>query len=133
MPEDPSVAVGRLRWPIYIAERRQVPEYADTGIIETYRALQRLRADVQPVGSLTFRDGVQTDRGFTHRIFVRWLSGLQVTEVIFRETIERNGALRTERFRVWRWKELAGRKRFGLAECELEGYVNADGTYDPKA
>lgn len=119
-----------MRWPVYLATRVQATQAEGTGIVETLARFQRMRADVQPVGALTFRDGVQMEVGFTHRIFLRWLASLQSTEVIFRQTNLRDGTPRAERFRVRRWKELAGRKRFALAEVELEGYVNADGTYD---
>ena len=130
MPEDANVAIGRLRWPVLLATRQQVPMLGGTGILEAFDRLQRVHADIQPVGAITLRLGAQEDWGLTHRVFVRWLSGLRVNELIFRITIERDGVQRTERFRVLRWKEIAGRKRFGLAEVSLEGYVNGDGTYD---
>ena len=133
MPEEAALAIGRLRWTVMLATRAQAADPNGTGILETLQHLQRVKADVQPTGALTFRLGVQEDSGFTHRVFVRWVSGLRVNEVIFRTTREADGTQRTERFRVWRWKELAGRNRFALAEVTLEGYVNPDGTYDAAA
>jgi len=134
LAESEAVEIGRLRWPVYLATRQQAAQVAGTGIDETFRDLQRVMADVQPVGALTFwgvadsaggpaggNGGLmQTDAPFTHRIFVRWLDSLDQTQVVFRATQRRDGSTRTERFRVRRIKELGGRKRFVLIEAQLE-------------
>jgi hypothetical protein len=121
VPEDERVRVGRLRWPILIATREQTPEAAGVGIVEAFPAMASVRADVQPVGAMTYWGSMQTDSpGITHRIFIRWRDALDNTTVIFRTSLRNDGTLRWERFRVRRCKELGGRKRFLCIECELE-------------
>lgn len=123
MPEDPAVAVGRLRWPVVLVTREQTPDPNGPGIIETPIDPMIVRADVQPVGALTFwATGAfeQTDTGVTHRIFMRWVDYLDQTGAIIRTTNLPGGGVRTETFRVRRIKELGGRKRFVCVECEME-------------
>ena len=50
------------------------------------------------------------------------IEAIDNTNIVIRQTLLRNQSVRTERFRVRRWKELGGRKRFALLECELETY-----------
>ena len=54
MPEAEGVAIGRLRWPVYIATRAQLAQVDDTGIDELLCDMQLVKADIQPVGALTF-------------------------------------------------------------------------------
>lgn len=121
VPEDERVRIGRLRWPVLIARRSQVPEALGCGITEAFPGMVRVRADVQPVGAMTYWGSMQTDSpGITHRIYIRWCDALDNTAVIFRTTRRNDGSIRWERFRVRRCKELGGRKRFLCVECELE-------------
>lgn len=122
MPEAESVAIGRLRWPVYIATRAQVAQQDDTGIDEILRDQQPVKADIQPVGALTFwgHGGEQIDGPITHRIFIRWLEYLRNDQVVLRRTMMRDGRSRFERFRVRRVREIGGRKRFVILEVELE-------------
>ncbi len=121
--ENPAVALRRLRWPVYIVTRVELPDPDGPGIMERLTEFQKVRADVQPVGALTFwATGAfeQTDVGVTHRIFLRWLDYLAQGQLVIRTTRLPNGQLRGEQFRVRRVKELGGRKRFTCLECELE-------------
>jgi len=121
VPDDERVRIGRLKWPVLIARRDQLPETAGTGILDLFPTMQKVRADVQPVGALTFWGTMQTESpGISHRIFMRWFDAISNTHVIFRTTHLPDGALRWERFRIRRWKELGGRKRFVCIEVELE-------------
>lgn len=121
MPEDERVRLGRLRWPVLIATRDQLPEATGAGIQVALQTMMQVRADVQPVGALTFWGSMQTDTGgITHRIFMRWFDAIDNECAIFRTSKRTDGTLRYERFRVRRWKELGGRKRFVCVECELE-------------
>lgn len=121
VPEDERVRVGRLRWPVLLATRDQEPELSGVGIVESFPSLVSTRADVQPVGAITYWGTMQTDSpSITHRIFMRWRDNLDNTSVVFRTSKRPDGTLRWERFRVRRWKELGGRKRFVCLECELE-------------
>ncbi|MCI1439821.1 MAG: hypothetical protein LKH07_05045 [Acetobacter peroxydans] len=132
MPEDERVRVGRLRWPILIARRDQAPEIQGIGIVESFPGMAQVRADVQPVGAMTYWGSMQTDSpGITHRIYIRWCDALDNTTVIFRTTSRNDGSIRWERFRVRRCKELGGRKRFLCIECELER-TGTDNTIDDR-
>ena len=125
MAEDPSVAVGRLRWPLTIVTRQQAQQAAGTGITETAILPQLVHGDVQAVGALTFWGpaGEQIDGPITHRIILRWLDYIGNGDAVLRTTRRRDGSMRTETFRVRRVKEIAGRKRFVLLEVELEAAV----------
>jgi len=116
------VPIGRLRWRVTIATRAQAPA-PDGGIAETYTRLQTVRADVQPIGALTFWGAQQTDTPVTHRIALRWLDGIDNTQAILRDTIRADQSVRTEVFRIRRVQELNGRKRFLAIEAELERVI----------
>lgn len=122
MAEASEVAINRLRWPVYLANRIQIAQATGTGIDEVPADAILVHADVQAVGAVTFWNGMQVDTPITHRIFIRWVDAIPNIGVVIRQTLRRDGSVRTERFRVRRWKELGGRKRFTLLEVELEGY-----------
>lgn len=116
--------IGALRWCVTILERRQEPSGDHAGIDEIYARRQSVRADVQPIGALTFWGAQQTETPVTHRITIRWLDGLDNRQAILRETSRLDGTVRTELFRVRRVAEVGGRKRFLSLECELERIVD---------
>jgi len=123
--DDERVRIGRMRWPVLIARRDQDPDITGVSIIETYPDMVQVRADVQPVGGATYWGSMQVDTGITHRIFMRWFPTLSTTHVIFRTTALPSSTpdapvWRVERYRIRRWKELGGRKRFICVEGELE-------------
>jgi len=125
VPDDERVRIGRLKWPVLIARRDQLPEAAGVGILELFPTMQQVRADVQPVGTAAFWGSMQVDSGITHRIYMRWFDAISNEHVIFRTTKVNSSTtklpvLRWERFRIRRWKELGGRKRFVCVEVELE-------------
>jgi head-tail adaptor len=120
-PPDPNaVSIGSLRWPVVIATRAQAADPDTAGILETYKDNQTVRADVQPMGPMTFYAAEQVDRPVTHKIVIRWLDWMDATCVIFRVTRRPDGTSRIERFRVRRVMEVDGRKRFLRCDCELE-------------
>ena len=120
---DRDVPIGSLRWPVLLARRAQVPD-GFVGIAEFFEFGETVRADIQPIGGLTFWTAAagneQTDTPVTHRILMRWVDYLDQTQVIIRATRRLNRSIRTELFRVRRIKELNGRKRFVEIEAELE-------------
>ena len=118
--EDASVRIGRLRWVVTLYDRVQTAQTVGTGIDIALQNGVTLHADVQPVGALTFYGGEQVDAAFTHRIFTRWHGAVPQTKAITRVTICPDQTTRTELFRVRRWKELGGRKRFVLFEVVEE-------------
>ncbi|WP_040508313.1 phage head completion protein [Gluconobacter morbifer] len=127
MAESESVRIGRLRWPLLLATRQQVAQALDegTGIIETLGNVQKVRGDVQPVGALSFwaaAGGIEQVDGapITHRIFIRWLDAVTNADAIIRQTKRVDQSIRMEIFRIRRMREIAGRKRFVILECQLE-------------
>jgi len=96
--------LGKLRWPVTIAERRQAAGPAG-GITESLTSLAEVWADIQPVGALTFYSGVQVDTPITHKVRLRWMDWIGTTHVIIRELRRPDGSVRTEIFRVRRVKE----------------------------
>jgi head-tail adaptor len=119
-PDFNRVPIGSLRWEVTIATRTQLPDPSGPGLTEALSRLNTVRADVQPIGALTFYAGAQTDRPVTHRIRTRWLDYVDETCVVLRATVRQDGSPRYELFRVRRVKEIDGRKRFVELECELE-------------
>ena len=122
MAEAENVDLGRLRWTVLLATREQYAQINSTGIDEVLEDLQPVKADVQPVGALTFWGvaGEQVDGPITHRIFIRWLDYLDNKHVAIRRTLRKDETWRTETFRVRRVREICGRKRFVILEVELE-------------
>ena len=113
-------SIGQLRWPVIIATREQAADPNSAGIVESLAKTMTIRADVQPIGAMTFFAGVQVNTPVTHRITVRWLDYVDATCVVFRITNRLDGTQRLERFRVRRLAEVGGRKRFIQLDCELE-------------
>ena len=112
--------VGRLRWRMDVCLRSQVPN-STTGINETSYVIQTVWADIQPIGTMTFWNGVQVDAPITHRIICRFLDFLDNTHCLIRVTAIPGGLNRQEIYRVRRVKDRDGRKRFSEIEAELEG------------
>jgi SPP1 family predicted phage head-tail adaptor len=119
-PDPNAVRIGALRWRVVIATREQAADPDSAGILETIAKTQTVRADVQPIGPMTFYAAEQVDTPLTHRIIIRWLDWLDTTCVVFRSTKRADGSERIERFRVRRVLEIDGRKRFVHLDCELE-------------
>lgn len=115
-----------MKWPVLVARRQQLPETnPGVSITELFPQMKVARADIQPVGAGTFWGSMQVDTGISHRIYMRWFDTIDNTTVIFRvskstESTPEIPVLIWERFRIRRWKEIAGRKRFVCIECEME-------------
>ena len=119
-PDPNAVRIGALRWRVVIATREQVPDPDSPGFLETIAGLQTVRADVQPIGALTFYAAEQVEKSVTHRIVIRWLDWVDTTHVVFRTTKRPDQSDMVERFRVRRVMSIDGRQRFLKLECELE-------------
>jgi hypothetical protein len=63
---------------------------------------------------------MQTDTPVSHIIWIRWVNVLDNTQAIKRLTRLPNGLIRTEIFRVRRYKEVDGRKRWVDIMCQQE-------------
>ena len=119
-PDPNAVRIGSLRWQVSIATREQYPDPDSPGIIERLADEQTVRADIQPIGAMTFYAAEQVDTPLTHRIVIRWLDWVDATHVVFRVTKRPDGSAMIERFRVRRVMPLDGRQRFLRMDCELE-------------
>ena len=119
-PDPNAVRIGSLRWQVVIATREQYPDPDSPGIVERLADEQTVRADIQPIGAMTFYAAEQVDTPLTHRIVIRWLDWVDATHVVFRVTKRPDGSNMVERFRVRRVMPLDGRQRFLRMDCELE-------------
>jgi len=120
VPDPGAVRIGSLRWQVTIAMREQVADPDGAGFVETITLAQTVRADVQPIGAMTFYAAEQVDTPVTHRIVMRWLDWVDASHVILRTTKRPDGSDMTERFRVRRVMPVDGRQRFLRLDCELE-------------
>jgi len=119
-PDPNAVRIGSLRWRVALATRQQAQDTGSTGLLETNTGLTWIRADVQPIGSMTYYAAQQVDVGVSHTITIRWLDWVDTTCVVLRQTIRPDRTPRLERFRVRRTRDIDGRKRFTRLDCELE-------------
>ncbi len=111
---------GALRWLVVLATREQAADPDSAGIIETIADKQTVRADVQPIGPVTFYAAAQVETPLTHKIVIRWLDWVDTTCVVFRVTKRPDESDMVERFRVRRVMSIDGRQRFLRMDCELE-------------
>lgn len=118
-PDPRRVEIGSLRWPVTIGLRTQVPA-ATGGMTESLDEIIKVRADVQPVGPMTFYGSAQVDTPVTHKVTIRWLDWVSALHVIIRDSLRQDGSTRREVFRIRRMMEIDGRKRFLLLEVEEE-------------
>ncbi len=118
-PDPGRAQIGSLRWPVTIAKRVQATA-GTASISETLSDIISVRADIQPLGPMTFIGSMQTDQPLTHKITVRWLDWLDLTYVIVRKTVRTDGTVRSEIFRIRKIGEIDGRKRFVSILAELE-------------
>lgn len=114
--------IGALRWPVLVVLREQIPEPGGS-ITELKKYGQMVRADVQPLGPMTFFASEATDTPTTTRIYIRWVDWLDTRHAVIRETRRRDGSVRTETYRVRKVAEVEGRKRYTEILAELERSV----------
>lgn len=126
MPRDANPAISDLKWWVTIAQRGQAPDPNSTGIIETFRDVVEVHANIQPVpDGAAFYAGMQVDMNVTDIVTIRFIDWLDTTHVVFRRDVRPDGSVREEMFRIRRVREIEGRKRFLALSCELE--KRADG------
>src|SRR6202050_2942385 len=111
-PDPNAVRIGSLRWRVVIATREPGPDPNSPGIVDILADMQSVRADVQPIGALTFYAAEQVETPVTHRIIIRWLDWVDTTCVVFRVTKRPDESEMIERFRVRRVLPIDGRQRF---------------------
>ena len=111
--------IKALRWRVILATRAQVPT-PDGGLAEPWRDLMAVHAHIEALRPTAYWDSQQTDTPVSHMIRIRWVNVLDNTQVIKRVSLLPNGQARTEIYRVRRYKEVNGRKRFVDIEAQLE-------------
>lgn len=109
-----------MRWPVYLATRLQIAQVDASGIDEQLENMTKVHADIQALGAMSYWNAAQNELPISHRVFIRWVEAVENTVVVIRQTIRPDRSIRTEQFRVRRWKELGGRKRFVLLEVDEE-------------
>ena len=120
MADEPWL-IGKRRWKVAIARRDQQPSPNSTGIDEGLVEVLFVYANIVPIGAVTYYDTVATDTPVTHRIWTRWMDGVDTRHVVLRNSLRpSDGSARQEVYRVRRVAEDKGRKRFLMIEAELE-------------
>src|ERR1700722_16288544 len=97
-PDPNAVRIGSLGWRGIIATREQVADPDSPGFLETLAQIQTVRADIQPIGALTFYAAEQVETPVTHRIVIRWLDWIDTTHIIIRVTKRPDQTEMIERF-----------------------------------
>jgi Phage head-tail joining protein len=116
-------SIGEMRWPVILVTRSQRAQAGGTGIDEPWIDLMHIRAAIKALHPLTYWSALaamQTDTPITHLIRIRWLDALDNTQAIKRVTSLKNRQTRTEIFRVRRFMEEDGRKRYAIIEAQQE-------------
>lgn len=117
---DEPWAIGKRRWRVWIGRRDQTPKSGAAGIDETLIEIERVWANIMPIGAMTFYAATQTDVPVTHRIWTRWLDYVDTRHIVLRRSTRTDGSVREEHFRVRRVVEDQGRKRYTMIEAMLE-------------
>jgi len=112
--------IGELRWLVTLATRAQSAQPDGTGINEDWIHLVQVHARIQAMRPVTYWTAMQTETPVSHVIRIRWVNVLSNTQAILRTTIMQSGEPRTEVYRVRRYMEVEGRKRFVDIEAQQE-------------
>lgn len=117
---DDDLPIGNRRWLVSLARRVEANEDAGPGLTATYEYIADVWADVQPVGSITYYESIQTDQPITHRIFIRWRPDIRLFDCVIRNTTDPFGNSLREIYMIKRSSDWKGRKRFLAIEARLE-------------
>lgn len=102
---------GELNRRVRIRRRADLPG-ADMGLDPVFSERKQRWAQIEPVGTAVYAEGVQTDNKLTHRITLRFLKGVtDAHEVVHGATI----------YRVKRSADMNGTHRFTTLEVEELG------------
>lgn len=114
-----DIQIGDLRWPVVLCDRLQSPDPDSTGLIDDFSNPRLVHADIRPVGTTVYLDGVGLEFSISHRITIRNDPNLGLFSFIFRDVILPNGSVRRETFQVRRIAPVEGRHRFLLIEAQI--------------
>ena len=109
---------GELNRRVTIRRRMDMPA-DDMGLNSVFSEPKQRWAKIEPVGTATYSDGVQTDNKITDRITFRFLAGItDAHEVVHGSTV----------YRVRRSADMNGGHRFTLLEVEEQGQAVSGGS-----
>lgn len=109
---------GELNRRVTIRRRTDMPA-EDMGLDSVFTEPKRRWAKIEPVGTATYSDGVQTDNKITDRITLRFLAGVtDAHEVLHGNTV----------YRIRRSADMNGGHRFTLLEVEEQGKATSGGS-----
>ncbi|WP_434701543.1 phage head closure protein [Pseudomonas sp. D1-36] len=112
-----DLGAGELDRRIVIRQRSDLPA-SDMGLDSVILEPTPRWARIEAVGTAVYTEGVQTDNKITHRIFIRYMTGITTQH----EIVE-GGVI----YRVKRNAQMNGRKRFTIIEVEELGPAKAGG------
>ncbi|WP_223472887.1 MULTISPECIES: phage head closure protein [unclassified Pseudomonas] len=108
---------GELNKHVTLRRRADVPA-PDMGLDSLFSELNPRWAKIEPVGSAVYTDSAQTDNKITHRVFLRYRTGITTAyEVVHQGTL----------YRVKRGFDMNGRGRFVVLEVEELGLLQPGG------
>ncbi|PTT31900.1 head-tail adaptor protein [Pseudomonas sp. HMWF021] len=108
---------GELDKHVTLRRRDDAPS-ADMGLESLFSHANPRWAKIEFVGSVVYTGSAQTENKITHRIFLRFRTGITTAyEVVHQETL----------YRVKRGFDLNGRRRFVVLEVEELGLLKSGG------
>lgn len=117
----PNPPTGTLNSRVELASNyRERPNLTDSGTNFTWDRIALVWANITPVGTQVFLNGVQTDNAITHRVTIRWRDDVQRLTKVIRESRRPDDSLRREVYQVKRVGELNGEKQFLVIDVTQE-------------
>ncbi|KGU84832.1 phage head closure protein [Pseudomonas mediterranea] len=108
---------GELNKHVTLRRRDDVPA-DDMGLDSLFSEVNPRWAKIEPVGSAIYTDSAQTENKITHRVFLRFRTGITTAyEVVHQGTL----------YRVKRGFDMNGRGRFVVLEVEELGLIKESG------
>lgn len=117
--KDQATSIGSLRWHVTLAERTEREDSYSATLVEDYKKLATVHANIRPKLGLEFIDGQQLETPLTHECIFRWRP-LGFFDTVLRDIRLPNGTAYREVYRVRRIREWMGRHRYMIADIELE-------------
>ena len=112
-----EIGAGELNKHVMLRRRDDVPA-EDMGLDSLFSEANPRWAKIEPVGSAVYTDSAQTENKITHRIFLRFRTGITTAyEVVHKDTL----------YRVKRGFDMNGRGRFVVLEVEELGLLKPGG------
>jgi hypothetical protein len=114
-----SIKVGDLRYRVIIANSVNEPSTTGTGTVQTYSTQSTVYANIEPIGTTTYLNSVNTEYSVTHRITIRHDPTLGIFWFILHDTILPDQTVRRDTYQVRRQQSWQGRHRFLLIDAQI--------------